>query len=166
MVRFFGSAVSFGLAFFLSTILIGVPESAPHRANHACDSGHGSEVVQLLRQDVRNGERLERHVVSRFSSEISIEVYSEIVEDYVDASTAIEFDHLPEDFSSAWKAHMKAWRAYSNHLNRMKLEESSLDIRALLKRNRSYNKEIRDTWYETLRVARKYDRGADLEIYR
>ena len=81
-------------------------------------------VVELLRQDIRNGEVRRFEIYELFkeaeaSSEFSVEHYAEYVQEYVDKSQSMDDYDLPSDFRSAWRQHMKAWRDYSNFLEQI-----------------------------------------------
>jgi hypothetical protein len=90
------------------------------------NSTTANKISALIREDKSNGRasgnnsyRVGEDVrppfnVSNFSE------YAEAVERYVDNSSSMKASDLPNDFRVEWRAHMKAWRDYSDFLNRMK----------------------------------------------
>ena len=113
-------------------------------------------IERLLQQDISNGrERLWRANDSDYPSAKSYyERYAEAVEHYADDSGSMRYSHLPRDFQIRWNEHMRAWRDYSNYLNRSR-NSSSEDRRYYQDRN-EYIVDINSTWYSVLRVGRKY----------
>jgi hypothetical protein len=62
---------------------------------------------------------------------------------------------LPQEFQTAWRAHMKAWHDYANFLDGLK--DSSITLKTDKENFDNledfYNNEINSTWYEVLSVA-------------
>ena len=113
-------------------------------------------IEKLLQQDISNGrERLWRTSdADHPSAKTPFERYAEAVEHYADDSGSMRYSHLPRDFQIRWNEHMRAWRDYSNYLNRSK-NSSSPDGDFYQDRN-EYLVDINTTWYSVLRVGRKY----------
>lgn len=114
-------------------------------------------VESFLRQDISNGrERLWRINGSDDSSAKSyLEKYADSVEQYADESGSMNFRHLPYDFQIRWKAHMRAWRDYSDFLNNAKDSVDSED-ESFYRDQNEYLIDINSTWYSVLRVGRNY----------
>lgn len=113
-------------------------------------------IESLLQQDISNGrERFWRIKDSEHSSAKSYyERYAESVEHYADDSGSISYSHLPRDFQLRWNEHMRAWRDYSNYLNKTK--NSSLENEDFYQDKNEYLVDINSTWYSVLRVGSKY----------
>ncbi len=111
-------------------------------------------IENLLRQDVRIGQkRFWRIKNSRnLSAESYYERYAEAVEEYADDSGKINYSHLPRDFQLKWNEHMRAWRDYSNYLNKVKNSSPSLDEDFYIK-EKEYSADISLTYFDVLRVA-------------
>jgi hypothetical protein len=120
------------------------------------DAETKNAIESLLRQDIRNGqERFWRINDSNNPSARSYyERYAESVEHYADDSGSINYSHLPRDFQLRWNEHMRAWRDYSNYLNKAK--NSSLEDEDFYQDKNEYLVDINSTWYSVLRVGKKY----------
>ena len=88
--------------------------------------------------------------------------YAENVENYVDASSDMATDNLPNDFKSAWREHMKAWRDYSKFLNKSAniSRKNPLTEEEFNEAENRYDAEISRTWTEVLEIGANY--GADV----
>lgn len=117
-----------------------------------------TSIENLLRQDIRNGrERLWRVNNYRYSSEeANFARYAESVEKYADESGSMSYGHLPRDFQWKWRKHMKAWRNYSNFLNDVKHHPEDLKDEDVYRTRNELIYEINSTWFNVLRVGRKY----------
>lgn len=126
--------------------------------NVRCQQGSETRraIENLLQQDISNGrERLWRVNDSHhLSAKSYYERYAESVERYADDSGSMRYSHLPRDFQIRWNEHMRAWRNYSNYLNRTK-NYSSENVDRYQDKN-EYLVDINSTWYSVLRVGRKY----------
>ena len=126
------------------------------------------KISALLRQDERNGLESSRHAFEMSEDGISplenstFSAYADSVEQYIDASGSIRADDLPNDFQTAWREHMKAWRDYSEFLNRVDKPSVRKNWSRAEYRDTDafYNREISRTWYEVLRIGKIY--GADI----
>jgi hypothetical protein len=72
--------------------------------------------------------------------------------DYFETSSAMDTNGFPEEFKSAWKAHMDAWRECAKFLDdnqgrRLTRSEFSAEMEF-------YDAEIGRTWFEVIRIAR------------
>ncbi len=91
---------------------------------------------------------------------MTISEYSVFVKRYVDKSERLNDSGLPAEFQESWREHMKAWRDYSNFLNKQKygsfsnVEFNDYDI--------EFNNEINRTWYNTLRIGESH--GASFNL--
>ncbi|HQU85843.1 MAG TPA: hypothetical protein PKY59_22085 [Pyrinomonadaceae bacterium] len=131
-------------------------------------SQNAVEISSLLRQDINNGRKRDRNLIridvtaNTPFGEDNYDEYAAIIEQYSGESKSLETDELPSDFDQAWNAHMKAWRDYTEFLNEMKdPSNTDVSIEKLKRIDAKYGKEINDTWYRVLRIARSYD----AEIY-
>jgi hypothetical protein len=113
-------------------------------------------IENLLEQDIRNGrERLWRaNDTEHPSAKSHFDRYAEAVEHYADDSGSMRYNHLPRDFQIRWNEHMRAWRDYSNYLNRS--NSSSLEDEDFYQDRNEYLVDINSTWYSVLRVGKKY----------
>ena len=70
----------------------------------------------------------------------------------------LNYQNLPQDFQNAWIAHKEAWRNHSEFLNNVKdISGSELSDIKNLPTLKQGDKEIDRTWFEVLRIARKYN---------
>jgi hypothetical protein len=85
-----------------------------------------NKISALIREDINNGRESGRRLYRAGAEErppftdSKFPKYAEAVERYADASGSIKAGSLPSDFQTHWREHMKAWRDYSEFLNRMK----------------------------------------------
>lgn len=173
MMKFISSIVAFSLTFIISVALIGVPQRTTY-TNIAHPHCHNSQVaagvVELLRQDISNGE-VRRKEINQFferareSSYVSDFSYADYIREYVDKSQSMDDSNLPADFRYAWRRHMKAWRDYSDFLNKLKISSVRLSYAEFIEMDRKYSREINRTWYQTLRIGKKYDPDLNYKIY-
>ena len=126
----------------------------------------------LLWQDINNGRARNQELMNidgigeDIQSSSNIIQIAETTEEYVDESQSLDASGLPADFQQAWQAHMDAWRVQADYLNQIKAtaEKYSLNNQKTghlfnLNSNNSYSNqsdEINRTWYQVLRVGRKY----------
>ena len=131
-------------------------------------SATADKIAALIREDHNNGRESERRsytadgsVRPPFTSS-AFPDYAAAVEQYVDDSSSMRVSDLPGDFQSEWREHMRAWRAYSVFLNRMKdsANRKSWSDEELTEVADSRNIEISSTWQEVLKSGRSY--GADV----
>lgn len=89
-------------------------------------------------------------------------IYANNVEKYVNASSSMSTTNLPKDFKAAWREHLKAWRNYSNFLNRTAVSSDKriLDRDSFDEAEIPYNSEISRTWAEVIEIGNSY--GADV----
>lgn len=123
-------------------------------------------ITNFVQQDIRNGQKRESKLYGSLNEGFypftswSIAEYAETVESYADDSGSMSYSHLPPDFQIKWREHMRAWRDYSNFLNRMKKHPHKLERERVHHLRYEYSREINKTWYEVLRVGRTY--GAEV----
>lgn len=88
--------------------------------------------------------------------------YAGAVEQYSDASSNMATDKLPLDFKAAWREHMKAWRDYSDFLNKSMVlsGKNSLTKNEFDELDEMYGVEIARTWQKVLDIGEDY--GADV----
>jgi hypothetical protein len=153
MMKFITKLVAFTVTFGFSVALIGLPNTFTNQTNQT-----QRNITSLIERDVRNGDERFSKINFRAERSAYFKEYSEAVNEYVDKSESMNDADLPTDFQSAWREHMKAWRDYSNFLN--KCETKRMDDSAFAQLDKNYNQEISITWDEVLRVGREY--GATL----
>ena len=121
------------------------------------DAKTKNAIESLLRQDIRNGqERFWRINDSNNPSKSYYERYADSVEHYSDDSSSISYSHLPRDFQLRWNEHMRAWRDYSNYLNKAKYSSQDFEDEDFYQDKNEYLVDINSTWYSVLRVGKKY----------
>lgn len=121
-------------------------------------------ISSVLRQDDANGKDRGRKLYNigttsapAFSSE-AFPDFAEAIEEYVDLSSNLETNNLPSDFQKSWNSHIKAWRDYSDFLNKM----SNAPVRKkytseeLIMLEKQHSMEISVTWNEVLKIGGKY----------
>jgi hypothetical protein len=137
------SLTTFALAFAVSVTIAGFFQVKVSKST-------AQKITQVLAQDIANGNARTAKRCRKPANDLAVRT-----QDYVNASTSIETIGLPNDFQSAWKKHMEAWRNHSNFLNSVdSMDSNTLEID-------QYNTdEINRTWWEVLRIARKH--GAEI----
>ena len=117
-----------------------------------------TEILELLHQDIRNGERRNSRWDYSLSEDANVSVKrARSVEKYADASGSMRDAHLPEDFRDAWREHMSAWRDYADFLQEVSKDKIEDDKFERLEDRYIYD--INRTWATVLKVGRGY--GAD-----
>ena len=114
-------------------------------------------IETLLRHDDRYGRERFSTVknLNQFPSEARFEKFAETVEQYADESGSLRYSHLPRDFQIRWNEHMRAWRDYSNYLNRVK-NPSPGAVENFYHQEKAYGVDIDLSYYDALSVARNY----------
>lgn len=185
------STAAFTVAFIVSTafaglfigkstqpLVIDVSEPFYNSKPTACFKNRGKstdaqKMSALITQDVSNGHERDRksyRIADRYTasfSSSSFASYSAFTTEYAETSGSIKDDGLPQEFQSAWREHMKAWRVYAEFLESMKDSSSTNTIRDEAFKNLSnkYNTEISVTWYEVLRIADEHGADINAAIY-
>lgn len=128
--------------------------NAPCRA----DVDAKTAIEELLYQDIRNGrERLWRmDDYSNSSANSYYSRYAVSVEKYAGDSGSMSYGHLPRDFQIKWRQHMRAWRDYANFLNKTKHSSHEFADSDFYRSSDEHIFDINSTWYDVLRVGRKY----------
>lgn len=164
-IRFIIAVISFfatfGISSTLTKLLIGT--NAPQSSFVYSENNRSAhrKIVNLLRQDIANGERRFRRLPANGLAETSKHaVYTQVVNQYVNDSESIDDSDLPQDFQAAWRDHMSAWRTHAEYLQKIQdfaaENEFNLTDRRVLRKYRKQNDEISRTWYKALRIARSY----------
>lgn len=177
------SIAAFAVAFSLSTVLAsffvvksyqtttyGISEysSTCSKRRNLYQSSTAKKITAFISEDVENGRDRDRKIYANaqnfrpaFESSI-FPVYVEAVEEYVDASSAMDTKVLPRDLQNAWDEHMKTWQDYSAFLNEMKPSSArkNMDLEELLEADDQHSVEINRTWFEVLQTAEAH--GADV----
>jgi hypothetical protein len=131
---------------------------------HKNNSATADKISALIRQDKNNGRESDR-AFYRYGTDIfassdksAFSGYANAVELYVDQSSGMKADDLPSDFQIEWREHMKAWREYSDFLNRMKKSSnrSALSSEELKEIDAFHSREISRTWDEVLQTGMMY----------
>ncbi|MDQ3062067.1 MAG: hypothetical protein M3R14_04290 [Acidobacteriota bacterium] len=120
-------------------------------------------VSALIREDVRNGRRLDGMFYGSYENpRLPSAEFAGAVEQYVDDSSSIKTSHLPFDFQTTWREHMRAWREYSEFLNRTSNSSNrdNLSSEALENFEKLHSRDINHTWREVLQTGIEY--GADV----
>jgi hypothetical protein len=121
-----------------------------------------NKISALIRADKSNGDERRGEDVSPPFTSSAFSDYAEAVEQYVDASSNMKTGDLPSDFQIEWREHMKAWRDYSDFLNRMKVtsNRASWSGAELEEIDNFHSREINRTWQTVLQSGASY--GADV----
>ncbi|MGI8469405.1 MAG: hypothetical protein ACR2N3_13230 [Pyrinomonadaceae bacterium] len=170
------SLITFTAAFVLSVSLVGLPQNNFYSRLAQINryEQNRQNIQTLLQQDINNGRLRNQTVISldgideNFQSSFNVNQIAEATEEYVDASQSMDSSNLPEDFQEAWQAHMSAWREQADYLNKINttakkypslFENKKLNGYLFKLDSETYSSrdaEINRTWYEVLRVGRKY----------
>lgn len=173
------SAAAFVFAFLFSTVLASLfiadqpTQSYSFPARTSCftfknNSSVAVKIVRLIDQDKRNGRESERVAFETSGEKVTpfggsrFALYAAAVERYVDDSSDMTANDLPTDFQAAWREHMKAWRDYSDFLNRLEkpAAREKWSSEEFEQTDDFHSREISRTWYEVLRIGRAH--GADV----
>jgi len=131
-------------------------------------SAIADKIALLIEEDRGNGRersnetyRIGEDVRPPFTSS-GFSAYAAAVERYVDESSNMRTNDLPNDFQIEWREHMKAWRDYSDFLNRMKKSSNrrALSEEELENTDDFHSREITLTWHAVLQTGAEY--GADV----
>lgn len=160
--------IAFAATFLSSAALTGLlvgkrvlPVSTVYRTVSAQTQ---KRILILLRQDISNGEKRDNALFQteyyrQPLSAVSVGVYAEVIGEYQTKSASINDTDLPQDFQSAWRQHMKAWRDHSVFLDQLKqsAETQSMTAQEIAGRLNDRDDAINRTWYKVLRIASKYN---------
>lgn len=129
------------------------------------NSTTANKIAALIRQDKSNG-RVRAEESYRIGADeerppfadLRFPKYAEAVEQYVADSSNMKASALPSDFQTEWRTHMKAWREYSEFLNRMKDSPTprgwtSEELEAV---DDFHSREIERTWQKVLHTGANY----------
>lgn len=129
------------------------------------DKATARTITRFLEQDIQNGHHRNTesyHFEEDASlSSLNIVKRAKAVSEYANESAAMDESQLPQDVQLAWLKHMRAWHKYADFLQNAKMQKmrgSEID-----QLENQYNREINLTWYEVLRVSRRY--GAVVRDY-
>ncbi len=139
----------------------------PREFDYDIKSAEAIQIEAILQIDDQNGS-VRNRTSNYFARDIygadisAITDYSKAVKKYADQSGSMDVSDLPADFQTSWKAHMKAWRVYSDFLtqvsaSRMRNNVSRSD---LINMRNGFSGEISTTWAKVLRTSSIY--GADV----
>jgi hypothetical protein len=138
--------------------------AAPY-AKKKCASANAEtarRITGLLRQDIENGHLRDRKINDLWErgfstrTEAGFAFYAATVNEYTEASVSLDDSDLPGDFRAAWRRHMDAWKEHADFLNTVKDAPAKFSG-SYSRKYSEQNKEISETWYEVLRVARELD---------
>jgi hypothetical protein len=114
-----------------------------------------TDILALIIQDIRNGEQRNASYGYSLGKTGNVSVNrAQSVAAYVEASSSMQDEHLPADFRTAWREHMKAWREYSlflDDVSRRKIDEVEFEQ----KQARNIY-DIDRTWAAVLKIGRSY----------
>lgn len=127
-------------------------------------SAVAEKIASFVNEDKRNGRTSDRAAykygedIFTSSDSAAVSGYAAAVEEYVNDSSSMTANDLPSDFQTDWREHMKAWRDYSDFLNRMKKSSNrnALRVDELEAIDDFHSREISRTWNEVLRNGRTY----------
>lgn len=156
------STAAFVIAFISSAFIAAVftPQTAASLVAPpaAYDRATAQNITRFLQRDIQNGyERNDSSYSYKDDSALSspyVAKRASAVSEYSDASGAMEYNHLPQDFQLAWLKHMRAWHKYADFLQKAKAERTS--YAEISRLENQYNQDINTTWFEVLRIGRTY----------
>lgn len=157
------SLIAFFTTFIFCVTLIGLPKNNFY--SRFSDANYSAQ----NRQNVRNflWADINRGRQRNIESSDDLVSLADSVESYVDEAQSSDDSNLPADLRAAWQQHMNAWREHSDFLNNVKASPDRLDSYDLgnndlnlsdaeMQTYSNQSNEINRTWYEVLRVGRKY----------
>lgn len=114
-----------------------------------------TDILALIVQDIRNGDQRRTRFDYSPNDEANVSVRRALsVADYADASGSMKDGHLPADFRTAWREHMKAWSDYSEFLN--EVSQRKIDEGEFEQKEERYIYDINRTWAKVLKIGRSY----------
>ena len=171
------SIVAFVAAFGLSTAFAGLfivkttnASNASYKPVSYCKFKHNSTseaISSLIVSNYANAKVRDSKIYdigeSYPPSHNSVEFadYAQNIEEYVNASSSLRTDGLPRDFRQAWQKHIKAWRDYSNFMNKTAdvSTKNSFTPEEIEKAEAQFNQQIDQTYDAVLEIGGNY--GAD-----
>lgn len=156
--------ITFGLSTGLVGILFGFPqaEAKPFSYKKKYTTAYKYKIKKLLRKDVRNGDLRNIKVNRLYAKEGSYsslyykDEYRKVINDYYIKSSSMNDSFLPEDFKYAWREHMNAWKKQAEYLNSLQDESYEDGIESNVRRYSDNTNEINRTWFQVLRIAKRY----------
>ena len=117
-------------------------------------SATAAKISVVIEKDRSNGNKI---VHASFASS-EFPAFAKAIEQYVDESSSMRTNDLPSDFQVEWREHMKAWRDYSDFLNRMKKSSNrnAFSEEELENTDDFHSREITRTWHLVLQSGRSY----------
>lgn len=171
------SLIAFFAAFVFSVMLVGLPKDNAYSKLSATRNYRQQQqnIRLLLWSDINRGRERDRKLLQldgigeSFQTASNVFQIASLTEEYVDGSQSMDTSDLPTDFQAAWQAHMNAWRSQSDYFNEIKSAANNYAgdrsengkysghlFRVDSETYRNQGDEINQTWYEVLRVGRKY----------
>jgi hypothetical protein len=120
--------------------------SCSKRLAHHQPDALARQMAAFLRQDIANGTT--RNDVQSSAEESSPASRAAAVREYVNASSRMDDSAFPREFQTAWREHMKAWRDHADYLS-WRVKHDTVEAAPP-------EDNINETWYEVLRIARRY----------
>lgn len=154
LVAFFGTFIFGAVLVFLVTPLTPIDESWVKVIKTNYNRQTARDITNLLIKDISNGEERRQ---GNYEADLA-----ENVSEYADKSAQINDENLPSDFQAAWRKHMSVWHNYADFLqdlNNPKLRHN-FDEMQIQKIQAEHISKINTTWYEVLRISKKY--GAEI----
>ncbi|MDQ2747298.1 MAG: hypothetical protein M3T96_08570 [Acidobacteriota bacterium] len=89
---------------------------------------------------------------------ISFTDYAEATKDYVDEASDMDTENLPANFQAAWREHQKAWRDYSNFLDKAAnvSNPNPAMVENFMKADEKHSAEISRTFEIVLEIGESY----------
>ena len=171
------SLIVFSAAFVFSVMLVGLPKNNFYsKLNEAQSAGRNRQNIRtFLLTDINNGRFRDRQLLSiegvgeSFQTASNINQIAETTEEYFLDAQSLSASDLPPDFQAAWQAHLNAWQKQVDYLNEIKetanaypadnfdaQKPSGRLFKIDSETYRSNDEEIEQSWYQVLRVGRKY----------
>jgi hypothetical protein len=134
---------------------------APYVKRGCAQKENAHKITSLLSQDIENGRARDRRIDGFSADGLSREAYligfATTIKEYAEASASIDDSDLPRDFKAAWREHMRAWEKHSDFLEEVRDNSPNDGIGFSREEYSKQTKEISETWYKVLRIARRYD---------
>ena len=107
-------------------------------------------IGNVLRQDISNGVQRQNNYGEMDNAQL--------ITEYANKSAQIDVENLPADFQNAWFKHMNAWHNYADFMQDMENPKlrNNYDEVQISQMAGEHNSKINTTWYQVLRIAKKY----------
>ena len=160
---------AFGLSAAFASLFISKNSTVGYNSTSYCQfkrkTPTATAISILIAADYNNARVRDRKIyaisetAALSSNSVAFADYARATEEYVDDSSSISQNNLPDDFKRAWREHLRAWRDSSNFLNKAAdiSSRSSMTAEEFDEADNFYGQEINRTFEKVLEIGNRYD---------